>query len=246
MQQFPRLTISSVRKLVESTNLALSNASGWQGHLVGAMALSLPFFAYAMVLRLNWPTSILSASYSGLMVFVVPAGLLLYYLAGRSSWLGTIASLTLILGMFALPLLALWDHVGFHGNAVGGLLPRSDAHGFYQDALRLLDGHPIGWSARRPLFVGLLATLLALTGQNLQAVLAILVALSGIACALLAREIRQSNGATATVIVVVLLFLFYRRDGAAGALLTENLGLPLGVVSLALLWRGCRVKPVLS
>src|SRR5262249_36126452 len=144
---------------------------------------------------------------------------------------GTLASLTVTLLLFSLPLLALWAHVGIHGNAVGGLLPFSDASGYYYDARRLIDGHLMGWAARRPLFPGLLATLLGLTGQNLQVTLAILVALSAVACFLLAHEIRTSHGALAACIVVILLLLFYRFDGGLGTTLTENLGLALGMVS---------------
>jgi predicted permease len=91
---------------------------------------------------------------------------------------------------------------------VGGLLPFSDASGYHYDARRLLDGHLLGWSARRPLFSGLLATLLGLTGQNLQVVLAILVAMTAVACFLLAREVRDTDGPAAAVVVLLLLFRF--------------------------------------
>jgi hypothetical protein len=95
---------------------------------------------------------------------------------------------------------------------------------------------------RRPLFTGLLATLLAVTGQNLQVTLALLVAVNAIAGWLLAREIQASHGPLAAVLGLLLLFLFYRVEGGLGTTLTENLGLPLGMLSMAGLWRGARTR----
>src|SRR5262249_34432527 len=146
------------------------------------------------VLHVHLPSKILFAAYFSLTSIAVPAGLLLYLVYRWPGWLGTLGSLTATLGLFSLPLLALWSHVGIHGSAVGGLLPFSDASGYYYDARRLLDGHLMGWSARRPLFPSVLATLLGLTGQNLQVTLAILVGLNAVACFLLAHEIKASHG----------------------------------------------------
>jgi hypothetical protein len=211
---------------------------GLRGALWRAASLSVAFAAFAVALELPLPRSVLFASYTSLTAIALPAGLLLWFSHLRRDWLGTVVSLTLTLCLFALPLAALWRHVGIHYSAVGGLLPWSDASGYYYDARRLAEGHLLGWTARRPLYVGALATVLALTGQNLQVTLASFVALNGIACFLLAREVRFSHGATAAALVTMVLFLFYRKEGGCGTTLTENLGFSAGTLGFAVLWRG--------
>jgi len=160
---------------------------------------------------------------------------------------GAFASLCITLVLFALPLTGLWNSGFSDPAALGGLLPLSDGAAYYHDAKLVLAGGQLGnVSAGRPLFPGMLVTLLGLTGQNLQATLAILVAVNAIACFLFAREVQRSHGAIAGVVVLAVLFLFYTRF--SGTTWTENLGLALGAVSFALLWRGARarsVRPVL-
>jgi hypothetical protein len=83
----------------------------------------------------------------------------------------------------------------------------------------------------------MLATLLGLTGQNLQTTLIILVAINAGACFLLVREIQRSHGTAAAIVALALLYLF-SCTWNIGITMSENLGLTLGAVSFALLWRG--------
>jgi hypothetical protein len=216
---------------------------GWRGWGWRAASLVLPFIAFGIVLRLHLPSALLVASY----YFATPAlltGLALWGCHLRRDWFGTLASLTVTLVLFALPLAALWQQDAIHYNAIGGLLPWSDASGYYYDARRLIDGHPFGWSARRPSFVGLLSTLLAVTGDNLMVCVALFVALNAAATFLLARQVRITHGPAAAAVVTVVLFLFYRVEGGLGTTLTENLGFAMGVVAFAILWRGLRETDV--
>ncbi len=96
------------------------------------------------------------------------------------------------------------------------------------------------FSSRRPLFAGMLAALLGLTGRNLQLTLAVLVAITAIACYLLAREVQSTHGTLAATLVMVVLFVYYRRF--TGTTLTENLGFLQAALGLAWLWRGGRQK----
>jgi hypothetical protein len=203
-----------------------------------AASLTIPFLAFVLVLRLPLPRSVLLASYYYVASIAIAAGIVLWYCHVRRDWLGTIAGLTVTLGLFALPLAALWQQAAMQYSAIGGLLPWSDASGYYYDARRLLDGYPLDWSARRPLYVGLLSTLLALTRQNLQVVLAVFVAVNAVATFLLARELRISHGPVEATVATIVLFFFYRIEGGTGTTLTENLGFAMGVVAFAVLWRG--------
>ena len=94
------------------------------------------------------------------------------------------------------------------------------------------------FSARRPLFPGLLAVLLTLTGRNLMASLGILTAITAGACYLAAKEIQRTHGAEAAAFVLTILFLFYRYN--SGLVMSESLGVTLGALGFVLIWRGNR------
>jgi hypothetical protein len=105
---------------VAAVERVFATTSGWCGALLRTMSLLLQFLLYGVLLQCPLPASLLFVAYSGLMAIALPAGLLLYGAYRWPGWLGTLASLTLTLSLFALPLLALWSHVGLHRGAVGG------------------------------------------------------------------------------------------------------------------------------
>lgn len=210
-----------------------------QRSLYPLISITIPLLIYAAVLIVGVPTEISLAVRYG-FTRVVVAIILLFYLPYRQSgWTGTLASLSLTLILFALPLSALWNSGISDGTIIGGLLPWSDASSYYWDARRLVEGGTFSEvSSRRPIFPGMLAALLGLTQQNFQVTLAILVAITTISCFLFAREIKRSHGTVAGLLVLTILFLFYRLF--IGKSMTENLGLALGAVGFALLWGGAR------
>lgn len=152
-----------------------------------------------------------------------------------------VISLSLLAILFVLPLSGLWESGISSPSNIGGLLPFSDANGYYNDARSLLAGNLFSsFSTRRPLFAGTLAGLLGLTQQNLQLSLAIFVVINAISSFLLSREIQRTYGTPASLLSLCIFFLFYRRF--AGITLTENLGFALGAIGLAILWRGVASK----
>jgi len=212
-----------------------------QRSLYPLISITIPLLIYATVLIVDVPTEISIAIRYGFTTVLIAISLLLYPAYRQSGWVGTLASLSLTLILFALPLSALWNSGISDGYIIGGLAPWSDARGYYWDAQRLLEGGTFSEiPPQRPLFAGMLATLLALTQQNLQVTVAILVAIAGISCFLAAREVQRSHGTAAGLVVIATLFLFYRRF--LGKTSTETLGLSLGAVGFALLWRGARLK----
>ncbi|MGD0002769.1 MAG: hypothetical protein ABSE06_00925 [Anaerolineaceae bacterium] len=201
------------------------------------LAAGLAVILYGFLLRLPIPEQLgLSVRYDFTVILIPVIGLVfLAFLPG--SWKGTLLGLGLILALFALTVSGLWASGVSEPSILGGLIPFSDAAGYYSDARRLLEGQLFSsFSSRRPLFAGMLAALLGLTERNLQLTLAVLVAITAVACYLLAREVQSTHGILAATLVMVVLFVYYRRF--TGTTLTENLGLSSGALGLALLWRG--------
>lgn len=214
----------------------------WGSRLAG---LAVPLGIFIVTLRIAWPEWVLARAYDGGGLVILTAALTLWLAHTRRGWLGIFLGLTITLGLFGLALAALWQDVTFHYNAIGGLLPWSDAQDYYFEAHRLIDGHALAWSARRPLFPAFFAVLLALTG-SLPVALALMVALNAMATFLFAREVRHSFGSAAATAATLILFAFYRRHGGTGLVLTENLGFLLSTAAFTALLRGVRLQDLRS
>ena len=174
--------------------------------------------------------------------FAVLLLFLLLYLSFRlRGWMGRTLSLVVTLALFALALAGLWATGQTQSTVLSGIVPLYDAADYYSDASRLLVGQDFSdFSARRPLFAGFLSLLLWSTGQNLMAALGLLTLITALACYIAAREIQATHGAEVAVFVLIILFLFYRHH--SGTVMSENLGVPLGVLGFALMWRGTAQK----
>jgi hypothetical protein len=205
--------------------------------LGGILAVAASVLLFGVVLAIPLPQGLgLSLRYD-FTVIVIPIALLIFLAFLPGGWKGALLGLGLLLFLLALVLSGLWASGVSEPSILGGLMPFSDAAGYYSDARRLLEGQLFSsFSSRRPLFAGMLSALLGLTGRNLQLTLAVLVAITAISIYLLAREVQSTHGILAATLVTVVLFLYYRRF--SGTTLTENLGLSAGALGLALLWRG--------
>lgn len=143
----------------------------------------------------------------------------------------------LVLSVFALSLSGLWNSGQSDLHLLGGILPVSDGRIYYQDALRFLHGYDFSsMSSRRPISTVFLSVFLGLTSCNLKFSLAILTAITAISCFFAIREVRNSHGRYAGLMMFLLLFLFYRRF--IGTCLTEHIGLSMGALGFTFLWRG--------
>ena len=144
--------------------------------------------------------------------------------------------LSIVVLLFALQLVSVWGGQALQFNIIGGLLPYSDAGGYYAGALRLLETGEIStMSARRPLMTGFLATLLLFTQFSLQNTVVLIVGIAALACALAVREFKRTEHTALVLWFVALLFFFY--NGFIGTLLTENLGFVFGLLAFLFLWR---------
>ena len=240
-----RAAWDSVGSLATSLEQRTFEHPGWRGYVARGGCLAVAAGIFVAMLTIAWPEWILERAYGGGGLVILAAAAALWLAHAGRGWLAMLFGLAVTLGLFGLPLAALWQDVTIHENAIGGLLPFSDAQGYYLEANRLLDGQPLEWSARRPLFTSFLAVLLAVTG-SLYVALAVMVALNAVATFLLAREVRRSFGPAAATVTALILFAFYRRDGGTGVVLSENLGLLLGTAAFTALLRGVRLQDLRS
>jgi hypothetical protein len=199
------------------------------------LIFALPLAVYGLLFVIPVPHQIgLAARYDFTVVLAIVSLVFLVAFSIPGKW-GQTAGFLAVLLVFGLTLSGLWGGAKSEFGIVEGLLPWSDAQGYYSGALRLAEGFLFPpFSGRRPLFPGLLSSLLVITSHNLQIVQVILVAFNALACTLLAREIKRTHGVFAAVITLVISFVFYRRF--SGTTLTENLGFALGAISVAVLW----------
>ncbi len=164
------------------------------------------------------------------------------YLAFRwKGWAGSLLSFTLTLALFAFPLAGLWAIGQSQPTVFNGIVPLFDADEYYGDALRLLAGQDFSvFAARRPLFPGLLSVVLWASHRNLMTALSVFTLITALACFAAAKEIQRTHGVEVAVFVLGVLFLFYRYH--SGLVMSENLGLPLGTIAFAFLWRGTSLR----
>ena len=119
--------------------------------------------------------------------------------------------------LFALGLSGLWASGQTEPQVIGGLLPTTDAGEYYFNALRFLNGSLFSdYASRRPLFSAFLSTVLFITEKNLQAALALMVALTAICSFFATMTIKNNYGTGSASLFLLLVFLFYRRFSGSG------------------------------
>lgn len=157
-------------------------------------------------------------------------------------WLGRIARLSVVLSIFALALAGMWASGRTQSTVLSGLIPLYDAQSYYGDAQKILAGGTVSeFSTARPLFPGFLAVLLRITNRNLMGAIAIFTAINGFACYFAGREIQRTHGTIPAVFLILFIF-FYFRYRTVGTVMSENIGLPTGILGTLLIWRGISNK----
>jgi hypothetical protein len=142
--------------------------------------------------------------------------------------------LVLTVLLFVLFLYGGWSRAISGGTSLGGVVPYSDAAGYFVGAERLLDeGALDSWNSRRPINAVLLAVRLALAGRSFRFALLLQVLLLGSATFFAARALAHKLGAWAGALLVSIVLLFSGRF--VGTALSEPLGVTLGCLSLAML-----------
>ena len=168
---------------------------------------------------------------------VIPITSLVVYAAFRvKDRLGDLLSMAATLCLFAMPLAGLWASGQSQSVTISGLLPLTDASFYYQDSLRIIMGQDIShFSAMRPFFPGFLSFLMNLTDRNFMFSLAIITAIAAIGIYFTVREVQRTHGTEVAVFLLLILFLYFRHH--SGTSMSETLGMPLGALGMALVWR---------
>jgi hypothetical protein len=141
--------------------------------------------------------------------------------------LSTVISALVFFPLFSLALNGLWAGAYSENYVLSGLVPRSDAYGFYTGAVSLMETGTLSSIAmRRPLYGGFLAFILWVCGGNLQISLAIIVYLTAVVCLLSVMAVKNSFNSLAAIIYFFVIFFFIRRF--IGITMSENMGFLLG------------------
>ncbi len=151
--------------------------------------------------------------------------------------------------LFLLPLIDGWMLYPLKGfssgqtrySALGGILPWSDAAGYYHGANTLLDkGFLTEWTLRRPLNAILLAARLFIVNHDFKAALILQALLCGSSCLLVAYSIARRFSSLAAFIAFVILFLFAKIY--IPSILSESLGLSIGCLAFVFLWEAVNTR----
>ncbi|HEV2524586.1 MAG TPA: hypothetical protein VGU44_05600, partial [Gammaproteobacteria bacterium] len=149
--------------------------------------------------------------------------------------------------LFLLPLIHAWmmyplglENQQTSYSALGGLIPWSDAEGYFQGANHFLEtGVLNAWNTRRPLNAILFSIRLWLTNDNFRAALIIQALLCGISCVLVVKSVIGTFGKIAGIGTLFVLLAF---AGFIPTTLSETLGLTLGCLAFVFLWAAIQTQ----
>lgn len=174
---------------------------------------------------------------TGFGVIIPLTALVMYAVYRIPGRLGDLLALTTTMSLFALGLAGLWASGNTQSVVLSGLIPLTDAAGYYSDAIRLQYGMDVSnFTAMRPFFAGVLSFFLWLSERNLMIAVSIFTSIAGFSCYLACREIQRTHGAEIAVFFLLLIFLYYRHH--SGTTMSETLGVAVSLFAVALLWRG--------
>lgn len=145
------------------------------------------------------------------------------------------------ISIFLLPLVHAWlaYPLGIESfftsySALGGVIPYSDAGGYYGGAINLLEnGFLNSWNMRRPLNASLFSVRLWLTNNNFYLALIVQAIWCSISCLLVTASINKSFGKKPSILTLLILFLF--ASIFIPTTMSETLGLTLGCLSFVIL-----------
>ena len=159
---------------------------------------------------------------------------LLIRMGGRGGrWL----ALSLLLANLAISQAFLWNSGHSKYTLIGGLIPYTDANGYLDLSVQIFENHRVvGSFFDRPMLPAFVSSIFHITGLELKPVLGCLLFFSGVGMFVAAREVFVRFGAVVASCFLFVIHVYYNRT--VGTLMTEHLGVALGLCSLPLLLSG--------
>lgn len=162
-------------------------------------------------------------------------------LAPRFRTVAIPVSLAFAMVAYLIPVIGNWETGRRAYSTVAGVVPWSDANGYFQGAQGILfDGELDDWNSRRPINAAFFATRLAFTNLDLRMAIALQALLLGAACFLAARTVTRDLGVAGGLTLFVALFGYASFN--VENTLSESLGITLGALAFATLWSAVRAR----
>ena len=131
------------------------------------------------------------------------------------------------------------------GIVLGGIIPYSDASNYLQEASRIIEGRNMTlWGSRRPLADAYISGLLYISGGRVTLAVMLAGLFTAASIGLAATELRARMGILGALLWTWILLIFSRRY--VGEMMSEQAGIALGALSVALLVRGYSRNAVAS
>ena len=192
---------------------------------------------FVIILRIGIPQDI--GKFFNNNFFTLIISIIAFYLCTRVKKAKAFISLLVILLLFAIPLSYYWETAISTQKIVGGLIPHRDSMYYYLDARNVLNGKLINsMIGSRPIFSWFLAPLIALTQDDIQTTLIILISLCAISFYFLFDEAQVEFGPLPAILLMAGVYSFYARF--IPHLVSEQLGMILSLTGWALLLSGIR------
>ena len=202
---------------------------------LAAILISISLFV--IVLRIGIPQAIGKLFNNNFFMLII--SIIAFYLCTQVKKAKAFISLLVILLLFAIPLSYYWTTGVSTQSIVGGLIPHRDSMYYYLDTRNILNGKLINsMTSARPIFSGFLALLIALTQNNIQTTLMILVSLCAISFYFLFNEAQVKFGTLPASLLMAGVYSFYARF--IPHLVSEQLGMILSLAGWTLLLFGIR------
>jgi hypothetical protein len=145
--------------------------------------------------------------------------------------------LTVVMMLSLLPLFVSWSGDDLNYSMIGGLLPWSDANGYFFGAEHLLhEGWLDDWNQRRPLNATFFAARLVVTGFHFVNSILFQAALFGLSAFFAVQAVARTHGRCAAIIMFAVIYTF--AAVYLPSTLSESFGLILGLLAFSLLWAG--------
>jgi len=149
--------------------------------------------------------------------------------------------LTAAICLSTIPLFISWSTANPNYGTIGGLLPYSDATGYYSGAEHFLDtGKLDGWNQRRPINAILFSERLLVTNFDFRSALLLQSIMFGFAAFFAALAVARTLGKLAGIMMFAGLFAF--AVPYLPITLSEIPGITLGALGFTLLWMGVSDK----